>query len=119
MAMLCNICGHENAEHQFDAVEVGQTVMYCVCDLCIIGFATVTNKEVIENALIRNGEIQSKEVDHKRSFITAVPYGCKRTNTSGAFKLHIGEFMILSPDEEGINEQMKYTINRCQQTYAF
>lgn len=119
MAMLCNICGYENAEHQFDAVEVGQTVMYCVCDLYIIGFATVTNKEVIENAIIRNGEIQSKEVDHKNSFITVVPYGCKRTDTSGAFKLHIGEFMIFSPDEEGINEQMKYTINRCQQTYTF
>ena len=113
MARFCEICGTENGRSQFDAAEVGTTVMYLINDLYVFGFATVTNKTVVEDAVIVNGVVESSRMNWPKTSIEVVPYGCDMSNEASKFRLRICEFMIFSPDDEDIEEQMEYTKNRC------
>lgn len=114
MARFCNICGGENATLQLVACDPGSVVMYLISDLYVFGFATVVDKHVVEYATLINGEQQGEpEIDVTRSYIKVVPYGCKASNKQADFNLHVGEFMLFNPDDEGIEDQMGYTRDRC------
>lgn len=115
MARFCSICGGENAKYQLVVCDPGTVVMYLINDLYVFGFATVVDKHVVEYATLINGESQGEpEIDVKKSYIKVVPYGCKASNKHAAFNLHVGEFMFFNPDDEGIEDQMVYTRNRCR-----
>lgn len=114
MTRFCNICGGENAIHQLVVCDPGMTVMYFINELYVFGFATVVDKHVVEHVTLINGEAQGEpEIDVKESYIIVIPYGCKASNEHAAFNLHVGEFMLFNPDDEGIEDQMEYTRNRC------
>ena len=120
MGEFCNICNtEESGVAQINGAEVGTTVMYLLRDSYIFGFATVVNKSVVEDAVIINGVMESSTVNCDKSHIIVVPYGCNTSNEAARFRLNVFEFMIFSPDDEDIEEQMKYTKSRCIGIYEY